>query len=694
MGVIRYAISVLKQHFWLLIAKRDVNGYNAFEFGLQFLEPKRLTECYVCTRRDLWNRITRKLKTGFGNVSDIMTSQEFSAFLIINYAFQNGFDVRIFRNHFNQILSKSDVLATALLEYLQESPYDFTDQIVLSIRNGMHPISFLTLARYKPEWLHQCDKHLNSSPLHMLMQNADRDIFFPLQLLYSKASKNIEIFSNRNLYEHSNQIFRRIFGYAGQFDRQFLSCATTEGLNLLHVALLHGNLQATHHFLLYGISIFNDRITVPVFFSLSMFSRLRFEIPQTLYEVPDQANNKTKLTETEYLDFIVAICFQKAQSHMILADICNEEKHELSLSHFAAVNGLTRFLRALYKRFGSKVLTCRNKDRVTPLYLAKIFGQIETVNFLESKAQLKFPKRKIEGQLLFHILHKIDVQNVSDPWHCLLKHKIRWWSLSSLSRYYACILKALRKINDFFPKFKLTITFKNPEYKDVQWKKVKNEADTKLDILKSTFNFLTYIQMREGSDETADYLAEKLIEDIKALIEIMEKTKTITFTLMRLTVAKKWLAVHKKTHISSIEYKDRLRVLLQYVAFSILLETRDALVVKYALFIPYGLLGYDNIVSSESGSFLNARIDKIKPFLENNLDTFTRNVLKYYYLDVLRKTVGFKSMERTLMPSSIAKAVSSVRTAKPYDGSKDPLRDMSVESRLKDFVVKDTNQDT
>ena len=695
-GVIRYIISVLQEEFWLLMAETDVDGYNAVDFGLQFLERKQLKDCYVCMRQDLWNRITRKMKNKIGDVSNIMTNQELSVFLVIRYAFQNGFSFNFFRNHFDQILSKSDVLSIALLAYQQESPSEFTDQIILSIRNGIHPISFLTLARYKPEWLHQCNKTLNASPLHMFMQNTEKNIFNHLNLLNHKAPKNYDIFFNWNFHEHGIQIFRRIFGYAGQFDKQFLSCATLEGLNLLHVSLRHGNLFAAHYFLVSGISILNSRLTAPVFFSMAMFSKLRFGVlGDTLYEVNiHSADNTTILTVTEYLDYIIYLCYKKEQKHLQLVDICNEERHELSLSHFAAINGLTRFLRAVYKRFGNKVLACRNKDRITPLYLAKIFGQLKTVSFLEGEVPLKIPKRNVESQLLFHILHKIDVENVSDPWHCLLKHNIRWWSIASLSRYYACILKTDAKIRGLSPYIKLRITFKTPACKDGDCKTIlmKSEVGTKLDILKSAFNFLIYVQLAAGREETADDYAGKLIEDINALIEILENTKVNKFTLMRLALAKKWLAIYMKTHISSKFYLNNLQALLQYITFRILLETREALIVKYALYIQYGLLGIDSIHSSQPDSFLNTRIDNNKLFLIKNVDTFSQNISKYDYLGVLRRTTGFKSMQSTLWPQSVVRGMSSVRIAKSYDGSRDPLIDLSDEPRLEDYVIKETNK--
>ena len=687
-SVIRYIISVLKEKFWLLIAETDVDGYNAVDYGLQFLERKQLKDCYVCMRQDLWNQITRKMKNKIGDVSNIMTDQELSVFLVIRYAFQNGFSINFFLNHFDQILSKSDVLSIALLAYQQESTLEFTDQIILSIRNGMHPISFLTLARYKPEWLHQCNKTLNASPLHMYMQNTDKNIFYHLNLLNHKAPKNYEIFFNWNFHEHGIQIFRRIFGYAGQFDKQFLSCATLEGLNLLHVSLRHGNLFAAHYFLVSGISILNSRLTAPVFFSMAMFSRLRFGVLEdTLYEVNIHSDNTTMLTETEYLDYIMYLCYKKEQKHLQLVDICNEERHELSLSHFAAINGLTRFLRAVYKRFGNKVLACRNKDRITPLYLAQIFGQIKTVSFLEGEVPLKIPKRNVESQLLFHILHKIDVENVSDPWHCLLKHNIKWWSLTSLSRYYACILKTRAKIRDLSVLFQIRIYYEN-----VPLKLMKNEAEIKLDVLKSAFNFLIKVKLALGRDKTANVSAEKLIEDVNALIHILEKTKLNKYTILRLTFTKKWLSIHMKSPNSSKDYWTHLQDLLQYVTFRILLETREALIVKYALYIRYGLLGSDSIISSHSYSFLNIRIDKIRSFLKSNVDTFLHNLSKYYYLGVLRKTVGFKSMQRFLLPESIVRGVSSCKTAEPYAGSRDPLQDLSDEPRLADYVIKKTNQ--
>ena len=690
-NVVSYVISVLKEDFWLLIAKTDMNGYNTIDFGLHFLESKRLTKCYVCMRQDLWSRITRKMKNNIGKVSDIMTNQEMSVFLVIRYAFQNGFNINFFRNHFQQILSKSDVLTIALLEYQQESPFDFTDQIILSIRKGMHPISFLTLARYKPEWLHQCNKHLNASPLHVFMQNGDKNIFYSLNLINHPAPKNYEIFLNWNFHEHGIQIFRRIFGYAGQFDNQFLSCATLEGLNLLHVSLRHGNLFTAHYLLLSGISILNNYFTAQSFFFMAMFSKLKFEIPDKLYEVTVNTDTK-KLTQIEYLDYIINLCYKKEQRHLKLVDVCNEERHGLSLTHFAAVNGLTRFLRVVNKRFGNKVLACRNKDLITPLYLAKIFGQIKTVKFLEGEVPLKVPKRNVESQLLFHILHKIDVRNVSEPWHCLLKQDIIWWSMTTLSRYYSCILRAIKKISDLSLKIRITFDPKDPDCKDCPWKLVKGEPEIKRDVLFSTFNFLTYSKRASGTKEKADSLTENLIEGIKALIDIKQKTKANKFMLMRLALAKKWLTLHKKKLFSPTEYDDRLEYLLQYIAFKILLETREVLIVDYALYTWNGLLGFDSITSLQPDSFLNTRIEIVQPFLKNNVDTFSNNLSKYYYLHVLRKSVGFHSIQKQLSSVSIARAFNTIKIAKPYDGSKDPLRDMSDEPRLADYVSKETYQ--
>ena len=687
--VVNYTINVLcKQQFWNLVTHEDFTGYNALQFGLTELDVTKLKKCVLCEKGDFWGILIKKIKRDDESLTDIMTSQELSIYLVIRYAFEHRFRISYFRSYLHIIFSRSYILTTAVLEFMKDSKDDFTDQILLSVGRNIHPLSFLTIARYRPELLHQCNTHVFGSPMHILMKNADDGFFFPLNLRPLKSSDRCNIFVGQNLWCHGRDIFNRIFGYVNRFDKLFLSCPAVDGLNLLHRSMQFGNLLATHYLLSSGISVVNRKISISDYFRIAMFSHISFKLHPTLYHVPD-VNNSAMLTYLEYLDFILHTSFQKEYKRLKFEDICNQQNQELSLIHLFAANGLTRLLRAVVQRFGKGVLNCQNKDGLTPLYLAKIFHHRNVTEFLEAHVPFKLPELAVESHLLFHLLHKIRMHAISDPWYCLIRLHTKLGSLWSLRRGYACILKAEKAVDLSYPKVKLRITT------SMILRKVMSEKEIKLHVLKSMFNHLAFFQKGNNQGLLAQKVMESVSYDLNRLINAIKMSGNENRVLLKqLYFGKKWLLVSKKQTYTARWYRHFKRhasVILKHITSFLLLNVRDMLIDEIALKIPSGLTGFNGKMFPISNIFANVRRSKVLSALEKHGGIISKYIMRYSYMSVLTQTAAYKLMKSSILPSSIIHAIPN--DFNYYKGAQVPPMEMTKEPRLREYLYKQYKKD-
>lgn len=97
--------------------------------------------------------------------------------------------------------------------------------------------------------------------------------------------------------------------------------------------------------------------------------------------------------------------------------VCDSRKAELTLYHLAASRGLVKFIKQIFKdkNFHRLDVDCPNRDGITPMYLAKIFGSLdrdiykpwaEVVQFIENQGgQMQYPSRDTEYNVIYNRLY-------------------------------------------------------------------------------------------------------------------------------------------------------------------------------------------------------------------------------------------------------------------------------------------------
>ena len=96
--------------------------------------------------------------------------------------------------------------------------------------------------------------------------------------------------------------------------------------------------------------------------------------------------------------------------------VCDSSKAELTLYHLAASRGLVKFIKEIFKDKNLHRLDvdCPNRDGITPMYLAKIFGSLvesdkpwaEVIQYIENQGgQMQYPSRDAEYNVIYNRLY-------------------------------------------------------------------------------------------------------------------------------------------------------------------------------------------------------------------------------------------------------------------------------------------------
>ena len=149
------------------------------------------------------------------------------------------------------------------------------------------------------------------------------------------------------------------------------SCLDEEGFTPLHRAAQGGNVVAIRYLLANGAndSILSphghDALTLAILHAGGKFKQF--------YE--SYYSHDTMLGEMQTSDAAIELLHHAMRSRGYRIT-CDSSKPELTLYHLAASCGLVKFIEVLFKEKEMHQLdvNCPNKDGVTPMYLAKIFG--------------------------------------------------------------------------------------------------------------------------------------------------------------------------------------------------------------------------------------------------------------------------------------------------------------------------------
>ena len=192
------------------------------------------------------------------------------------------------------------------------------------------------------------------------------------------------------------------------------SCLDTEGFTPLHRAAQGGNVIAIRYLLANGAddSILSphghDALTLAVLFSGSNFWRLHGGYYTTHEEMLEMIRASDAAIELLHHAM-------KSRGYQIA---CDSSKPELTLYHLAASRGLANFIEVLLKEKESHQVdvNCPNKDGLTPMYLAKIFGKgmsdggynpwEHVIQIIKSHGgEMQYPEKDAEYNVIYNRLY-------------------------------------------------------------------------------------------------------------------------------------------------------------------------------------------------------------------------------------------------------------------------------------------------
>jgi len=187
------------------------------------------------------------------------------------------------------------------------------------------------------------------------------------------------------------------------------SCLDAEGFTPLHRAAQGANMVAVRKLTEHGANVSllsprgHDALTLAILHAGG-------DIWQSLEGYKETSRDNVS-------DVAIELLRHKMKTHGFQL-VCNSSKTELTLYHLAASRGLAKFIREIFK---DKILhqldiNCPNRDGITPMYLAKIFGKLveqdtynpwaEVVQFIENQGgQMQYPSRNAEYNVIYNRLY-------------------------------------------------------------------------------------------------------------------------------------------------------------------------------------------------------------------------------------------------------------------------------------------------
>lgn len=385
------------------------------------------------------------------------------------------------------ILTDHEMVIWEIALYLNKhggfSEYNITDMLFTSIRKSrVYPI--LILKTYASDAF----KHsILSSPdiLNVVTQYEGPNI--AEFILTTENALNCNggvsplhriIFNDRNTqWRHCNVEF--LIKYLSKFTAQNLNlCFDSDGYNLLHRAIMGGNIIATQYLVKKGMNTSKTSLSglSPLFISVtkapylensvlpsycangSTIQILQFILENTTTNVITDSYGVIDYDTTSA--FILRTLYQsKNISPTVLAgDLCNGGEKKLGLIHLAAAKGLVTFLKKSRSLFGSNILNCHDYNNITPLYLAQIYNQTIVIQWMKSiQIHRVQPKSEVESLLIYNFLSNYRTFRIFD-WTCRLQYNYRHAGLILLQ-----VKKCLRMVT----KHDYPLLYRNPLHTNI-----------------------------------------------------------------------------------------------------------------------------------------------------------------------------------------------------------------------------------
>ena len=281
------------------------------------------------------------------------------------------------------LTSRDDLGRTPLIAYLHNGGYLL--DVVLQHFNASVTI--------------KCGKPFNLSVFHLLCYRPP-----------SIASFNF--FERREYDDHKcsslkSSVVTAIESHRLQY-RVIDSCLDAQGFTPLHRAAQGANMVAVRSLIEHGANVSllspqgHDALTLAILHAKDIWENLEG------YE---------ETSKDDVSDVAIELLRHKMKTHGFQI-VCDSSKAELTLYHLAASRGLVKFIKEIFKdkNLHQFDVDCPNRDGITPMYLAKIFGSLvdidtykpwaEVVQFIENQGgQMQYPSKDAEHNVIYNRLY-------------------------------------------------------------------------------------------------------------------------------------------------------------------------------------------------------------------------------------------------------------------------------------------------
>ena len=391
---VQYFLDVYTAVSKKMLTQRDIYGKDPVTYTIRRLQR-------IENHGDLEYRVPRtyhylNLFTGsdveknLANLTWFMSPVELCLFRVISFASKHGLMDDIINEHLGSLMLKTKMYLVDLVLLLNKNTnYNFDQQIIEAVTDRPEPHNIFALIVLNSRALFKC-KRLDS-PVHALAEYIDQI----LQYIRGSDAKQLMIF----LFKNRLKLLE--------------SCLDSYGRTIYERAIKGKSLIFIAHLINYNMLQLQSNITV--------FKLLRsiINLNNTLasadnvvlnFEVINEEEPGTLLTYQKVYrpdsyvramkDELVVLILEKSNMSDSLDIFCQYGKG-FSLVHIAAASNMYKTIEALSK-VRPDILICETEDKVTALYLAKMFKAEETVKVLEN-VTLVYPKKEFEKVFIFKL---------------------------------------------------------------------------------------------------------------------------------------------------------------------------------------------------------------------------------------------------------------------------------------------------
>ncbi|XP_053401919.1 uncharacterized protein LOC128557751 [Mercenaria mercenaria] len=363
--------------FHQLLSKKDKNSIYPFSFAIllnQRVEKDNENGYYsdstfTVPSERIYQIYAKCLKNH--ECKRLMTPWELSLLYVIQNLNSTEFILYI-EPHLSEIIDKSLHLTKAVMIYdrtLSDAHLARHLVKVLTIKQIPRKHTLKTIVLYRPHAFYMCGTSI--SPMHHVAKRGGIGLLDMLvyQLYISVA-----------------------------YNSAFLNCSDSNGLNIIHKALLAGNIRSAEKLLFYNMEVLNDYI------GLNDIVFMAFSKPVLNGEYLLQWEKGPE--DAEVIDNFLSEFLRRNKHSIEIFQVCCRYCKSISGIHMSAAYNLGKTTETMVNLYGKHVLNCVNKDGFTPFYFAKIFENNKFISSYGGSLKLKIPERHAELHLLISFLAK------------------------------------------------------------------------------------------------------------------------------------------------------------------------------------------------------------------------------------------------------------------------------------------------